>query len=80
MDSVLISMAATAVFFMTTATLGFRLGRSAKPYGLVTLAIRLDHTIVPSHSGSASAGLLGAPWAVVGPGRWLTLSYVRQVE
>jgi uncharacterized membrane protein len=41
MDSVLISMVVTAGFFMVTATLGFRLGRSAKPYGVVKLAAHI---------------------------------------
>jgi len=38
MNSVLISMAVTLAFFAVTATLGYRLGHSAKPYGVVKLA------------------------------------------
>ncbi len=41
MDSVLISMVVTAAFFVVTATLGFRLGRSAKPYGVVKLSAHI---------------------------------------
>ncbi len=41
MDSVLISMVVTAGFFMVTATLGYRLGRSTKPYPAVKLAAHI---------------------------------------
>ncbi len=41
MGSVLTSMVVTAVFFVVTATVGSRLGRSDKPYGVVKLTTHI---------------------------------------
>jgi hypothetical protein len=41
MDSVLISVVVTAIFFVITATVGSRLGHTAKPYGIVKLATHI---------------------------------------
>ncbi|WP_411727861.1 hypothetical protein [Methyloglobulus sp.] len=41
MESVLISVVVTAIFFVITATVGGRLGHTAKPYGIVKLAAHI---------------------------------------
>jgi hypothetical protein len=41
MDSVLISVVVAAIFFVITATVGSRLGHTAKPYGIVKLATHI---------------------------------------
>jgi hypothetical protein len=60
MDSVLISMLVTAGFFMVTATLGYRLGRSAKPYGVVKLAAHIFLFLFVASGVIASAYKLNA--------------------
>lgn len=41
MDSVLISVVVTAIFIVLAATVGIRLGHTAKPYGIVKLATHI---------------------------------------
>jgi hypothetical protein len=41
MDSVLISVVVTAIFIVLAATVGNRLGHTAKPYGIVKLAAHI---------------------------------------
>jgi hypothetical protein len=41
MDSVLISVVVTGIFIMIAATVGYRLAQTAKPYGIVKLAIHM---------------------------------------
>ena len=41
MDSVLISVVVTAIFIVLAATVGNRLGHTAKPYGIVKLAVHI---------------------------------------
>lgn len=55
MESVLISMVVTAAFFVVTATLGYRLGRTAKPYGVVKLATHIFFFLFVSSGVIASA-------------------------
>lgn len=41
MESVLISVVVTAIFFVITATVGIHLGHTAKSYGIVKLSIHI---------------------------------------
>ncbi len=54
MESVLTSVVVTAIFILLTATVGSRLGRTAKPYGIVKLAAHIIRFLLVSGGVIAS--------------------------